>query len=86
MPSKPTTAELRETFSAAGRAHHDYETHFLSGARDEQWPVWYAAYVLGRLGDFTTPTLLTRWLAEVSGEGDWSKNAAAHVLANMRAD
>ena len=83
MVSKPTEERLRERLSAAGSAHHDYESNFLSGTHDEQWAGWYSAYVLGRLGEFTTPTLLTRSLEEVSGEGDWSKNAAAHVLSNI---
>ena len=47
---------------SAGQAHHDYEAHFLRGVRDEHWAGWYAAYVLGRLGDFTTPTMLTQQL------------------------
>ena len=81
----PTEENLRETLAAAGSAHHDYESNFLRGARDEQWTGWYSAYVLGRLGDFTTPTQLTRWFKEVSGEGDWSRNAAAHVLSKIRA-
>ncbi len=85
MASTPTEQQLRDTLSAAGSAHHDYEANFLNGARDEQWPGWYSAYVLGRLGDFTTPTRLARWLQAVSGEGDWSRNAAAHVLSSMAA-
>ena len=85
MVSIPTEQQLSETLSAAGSAHHDYESNFLSGAHDEQWAGWYSAYVLGRLGEFTTPTLLTRWLEEVSGEGDWSQNAAAHVLSRIGA-
>ena len=40
-------------------------------------------YEANCLGDFTTPTLLTRWLDAVSGDGDWSQNAAAHVLSNI---
>ena len=83
MVSIPTDQQLTEALSAAGSAHHDYETNFLSGARDQQWAGWYSAYVLGRLGDFTTPTRLTRSLAAVSGEGDWSRNAAAYVLAQL---
>ncbi len=81
--STPTEQQLTETLSAAGSAHHEYETHSLGGERDEHWAGWYAAYVLGRLGDFTTPTSLTRWLEEVSGEGDWSKNAAAHIHSKL---
>lgn len=48
MASTPTTEQqLRDALSAAGGAHHDYETNFLRGTRDEQWAGWYAAYVLG---------------------------------------
>jgi len=82
MGSIPTEQELMKALSAAGTAHHDYESNFLQGAPDEHWPGWYAAYVLGRLGDFTTPTTLAGWLSEVSGEGDWSQNAATHVVSN----
>lgn len=75
----PTESQLRETLSAAGSAHHDYESKFLNGMRDEQWAGWYAAYVLGRHGDFVSPTRLTTLLTEASSEGDWSAAAAAHV-------
>jgi hypothetical protein len=83
MVSIPAEQQLQETFSAAGRAHHEYETNFLNGKRDEQWAGWYSAYVLGRLGEFTTPTILTRLLEEVTNEGDWSTNAAALVLSKI---
>lgn len=84
MASIPTEQQLRDVLSAAGMAHHDYESNFLGGVRDEQWAGWYCAYGLGRLGDFTTPSLLTQWLGEVSGDGDWVTNAAAHVLIRMK--
>jgi len=79
----PTEVQLRDALAAAGHAHHEFETNFLKGVRDEQWPGWYAAFVLGRLGDFTTPTKLATWLAEAPLKGDWSKNAAAHVAAML---
>lgn len=44
--------DLERALSAAGAAHHDYEQKTLNGVRDELWPGFYAAYVLGRLGDF----------------------------------
>ena len=72
------TAALR----AAGAAHHDYESITLKGQRDEHWAGWYAAYVLGRLGDFATPSQLTAWLEAASGE-DWADSAAAAVLAQL---
>ena len=71
MAAIPTQHQLLEALSAPGSAHHDYESNCLGGTRDERWAGWYSAYVLGRIGDFATPTVLTRWLGEVSGEGNW---------------
>jgi hypothetical protein len=79
----PTELQLHEALAAAGAAHHDYETNFLKGVRDEQWAGWYAAFVVGRLGSFTAPTLLAEWLSDVSGDGDWASHAAAYVLAKI---
>jgi len=79
----PEEQRLKEALAAAGSAHHDYESNYLNGVRDAHWAGWYAAYVIGRLGDFTTPTSLSRWLEEVSGDGDWSENAAAYVFGKL---
>lgn len=75
----PSREDLARALRAAGAAHHDYETNALQGVRDEQWPGWYAAYVLGRLGDFATPTTLAGWLAEAPPADDWARSAAAFV-------
>ena len=83
MVRMPTEQQLIEALFAAGKAHHEYESNYLGGERDKHWPGWYSAFVFGYLGGFTTPTSLTRWLEEVSGDDDWSKNAAAHVLSSM---
>ncbi len=83
MVTKPIEQELGETLSEAGLAHHDYESNFLGGVRDDRWSGWYSAYVLGRHGEFTTPSCLTRWLEEVPGDGDWPKIAAAHIISNL---
>lgn len=83
---RPTEDELIETLEAAGHAHHDYESNYLKGVRDEQWPGVYAAYVLGRLGDFTTPTRLARWLEEAPSEANWAVGAARHVLDELSED
>ena len=66
MIHTPTLDALSEALKAAGSAHHDYESGFLGGERDEAWPGWYAAYVLGRLGDFASATELSEWLRDVS--------------------
>jgi hypothetical protein len=83
MRATPSLEDLRETLSAAGAAHHDYESGYLDGERDEQWAGFYAAYVLGRLGDFASATVLTRWLQDIPAGDDWVAAAASHVLRQL---
>ena len=61
-----------------------YEANYLDGVADAHWAGWYAAYTLGRLGDFTTPTTLARLLAESPAEADWPAAAARHVTQALR--
>ena len=75
--------DLEAALRAAGSAHHDYEQNTLSGTRDEYWPGFYAAYVLGRLGDFVTPSSLVPWLENAPESDDWAAAAAAHVLVQL---
>ncbi len=79
----PTQTELQSALEAAGGAHHDYESSFLEGVPDKAWSGFYAAYVLGRLGDFTTPTQLTRLLESAPSTDSWAAAAAPHVLENL---
>ena len=81
--SRPNREQIQETLAAAGQAHHQYETEYLGGERDENWPAWYAAYVLGRLGDFMTPNSLTRCLEGTTGDGDWNALAAESVFKQL---
>jgi hypothetical protein len=47
-PEKAVSALLRETEAA----HGAYETNVLAGVFDEEWPAWYATYLLDHgLGD-----------------------------------
>jgi hypothetical protein len=55
----------------------------LKGVRDELWPGFYAAFVLGRLGAFTTASRLSRLLEEVGSPANWSSAAAEHVLNSL---
>ena len=83
MADVPDREQLTAALEAAGSSHHDYESHFLKGERDEQWPGWYAAYVLGRLGDFTSPTELAGWLEEAPSDGVWAERAAGWVRERL---
>ena len=80
--TNPTKDALITALGAAGSAHHDYEASYLAGQPDAQWAGWYAAYTLGRLGDFPTPTRLARWLEAADGD-DWADAAADTVLAGL---
>ncbi len=42
-----TTEELARLLQEAERAHADYERQL--GERDEDWPTWYAEYILDQL-------------------------------------
>ena len=42
-----TTEELARLLREAERAHADYERQL--GERDEDWPTWYAEYILDQL-------------------------------------
>jgi len=78
-----TLTSLQNALSAASECHHDYELHILNAEPDEQWAGWYAAYVLGRLGDFVSPTTLTQWLKDTPNEDNWSALAASFILKQL---
>jgi len=75
----PTVGQIQRALEAAGAAHHQYEQHVLRGRRDEQWAGWYAAYVLGRLGDVATPAVMTAWMAETETARPWAPEAAQYL-------
>jgi hypothetical protein len=83
MPEIPSKEQLKSALKDAARLHHEFQENTLKGVHHEQWPMWYAAYVLGRLGDFTTATLLTQWLSEVNGE-HWFRKAPEYVLEKLK--
>jgi hypothetical protein len=45
--SELTQEDLAELLREAERAHAEYEREL--GQRDEDWPAWYAGYILDRL-------------------------------------
>ena len=83
MDAKPSRKALEDALKAAGSAHHDYEQNALGGTRDERWAGFYGAYVLGRLGDFVTPSVLVGFLEDAPDDGDWAVSAAEYILDNL---
>ncbi len=84
MADLPNRSALVEALAAAGGVHHEYEKLVLKGVRDELWPGFYAAFVLGRLGEFAAASRLSILLEEVEVATDWSEAAADHVLKKLR--
>jgi len=84
MDATPSRKALEETLNAAGSAHHNYEQNTLGGTRDEQWAGFYSAYVLGRLGDFVTASVLVELLEDAPEDDDWAVSAAEYILTNLR--
>ncbi len=83
MTTAPNQEQLQEALGAAGQAHHQYESEYLGGVRDQHWAGWYAAYILGRLGDFMEPSTLTRCLEGTTGDGDWNALAVESVFKHL---
>ena len=84
MADLPNRAQLEQALAAAGSFHDDYERTVLKGIADQQWAGFYAAYVLGRIGDFTPASRLAVLLEEVEADEDWALTAADHVLMKLR--
>ena len=81
LPDRETLSKLlTETWDI----HSEFQENYLNGVRDEMWAGWYAGYLLGRLGNFTTPTVLTRLLEETVSFKPWADKAAEHLLDYFR--
>ena len=80
----PSRDEIKSALEAAGASHHEFETIYLKGVRDELWSGYYAAYTLGRLPDLDiTPSQLATLLEQADGE-DWAAAAAELVLSRQQ--
>jgi hypothetical protein len=49
MEIQITREELAELLNETERAHGEYEKEL--GRRDEDWPTWYAGYILDKLSE-----------------------------------
>lgn len=83
MTDKITQTVIIQVLEHAADAHHEFEKNYLQGKPDVHWAGWYAAYTLGKLGNFTKPSLLTRWLERVPTQGSWNKQAAQMILTEI---
>jgi hypothetical protein len=56
----------------------------LGGQRDEMWPGFYAAFVLGRLGNFAAASVLSTFLEQAPASEVWTNSTADHVLEHLK--
>jgi len=76
----PTNAQLVTALQQAVEMHHSYEKVYLGGKRDTLWSGFYAAYVLGRCGNFLPAERVAEELDKVPAGRDWSINGAKALL------
>ena len=74
-----TIEQLEATLSEAESSHHEFETVYLKGVRDENWASYYTAFVLGRLETLDiTPSGLVALLSAVTDD-NWTVGAAKAI-------
>ena len=90
-----TQADITRLLLQAQDAHHEYEENELDGEYDEEWPAWYAAYVIehglsAHLSQPVSVDRLTEFLIdcnaryeESSAQESWHEFAAAAMLAEF---
>ncbi len=84
MADLPSLVSLAAVLAAADELHDEYERVGLKGVVDGTWAGFYAAFVIGHVGEFTLPSRLAELLAEVDEADDWPGAAAEHVLTKLR--
>ena len=83
MSNMPSVEKLEKALTEAGSAHHEYEVVTLGGIYDQLWPGFYAAYVLGKLGNFATPSVLSKLLEDAPESDDWAKSTAQYLVGKL---
>jgi hypothetical protein len=48
---QPNKEELAQLLREAEKAHGAYEKEELGGVRDEDWPSWYAEFIVKKLDE-----------------------------------
>ncbi len=88
--------QITQLLSQAGSAHHQYEQTVLKGVYDQDWPTWYALYVINHglgtvLGQPVTEAQLSRFFTEsytIYKKGNpkegWVNYTARQIAENWR--
>jgi hypothetical protein len=86
--AQATVATLTDLLTQAGNAHHIFEQTVLKGVYDQDWPTWYANYVVQNgleklLNQPVSPGQISHFLRE-SYEG-YKQKASAQNWADYTA-
>ena len=77
---------LIEALSEAATQHQEFQEGFLKGQFDDEWHSFYAAFIIGKLGTFTTPSKLTELIKKADANIKaklWQENFAEFILDNI---
>jgi hypothetical protein len=75
----PTVEELESAIDDAESSHHQLQTVYLKGVRDENWASYYSAFILGRVEKLDiTPSELCGVLSGVTDD-NWTAGAAKAI-------
>jgi hypothetical protein len=96
--SPDSVTAIANLLSQAGSAHHHYEQTILKGVYDQEWPAWYADYVIAHgLGELLPAPVaaeqLSRFLAEnykrykqENSKLGWAEYTAQYIAATWGND
>lgn len=88
--------QITALLSQAGSAHHHFEQTVLKGVYDQEWPAWYADYVIQHgLGELLSTPVTVEPLAQFLAEDyevykrensklDWADYTAQQIAAHWR--
>ncbi len=94
MTQKSTT-QIAALLSQAGEAHHEYEQNQLGGEYDQNWPTWYADYIIKQgLGNLLNREVSTEQLGQFLSQSNeeykkenpsqsWADYTAGKLLADF---
>ena len=93
--TQETATQIAALLSQAGEAHHEYEQNQLGGKYDQNWPTWYAEYVIKEgLGKLLKREVNTEQLGQFLSQSNeeyqkenpsqsWAEYMAGKLLASF---
>jgi hypothetical protein len=94
--STDNITQIASLLSQAGSAHHHFEQSVLKGVYDQEWPAWYADYVIQRgLGELLPAPVTVESLAQFltknyevykreNSKLNWADYTAQQIAAQWR--